>query len=59
LAQQAVDAFDRSQEALVRGDWAAYGEAQAELGAIIDRLAGEALIDDDVADPEAVATPAP
>ena len=59
LAEQAVDAFDRSQDALARGDWAAYGEAQAELGAIIEQLAGEASADDEIANPDEVATPAP
>jgi uncharacterized protein len=35
----ALDAYERGQRALQEGDWAAYGEAQAELGRILDMLA--------------------
>ncbi|MDQ4045273.1 MAG: UPF0182 family protein [Chloroflexota bacterium] len=42
LLEEAVEAFDRGQEALANGDWAAYGEEQARLEAILDMLAGEA-----------------
>jgi uncharacterized membrane protein (UPF0182 family) len=35
----ALTAFERGQEALQRGDWSAYGEAQAELEQILEGLA--------------------
>jgi uncharacterized protein len=35
----ALIAFDRGERALQDGDWAAYGEAQEELGRILDALA--------------------
>src|ERR687898_1594367 len=38
----ALDAYERGQRALQEGDWAAYGEAQAELGSILDTLARSA-----------------
>jgi uncharacterized protein len=41
LASEAVAAFDRGQDALASGDWAAYGEEQSRLEAILDLLAGE------------------
>ena len=41
LLDEAVATFDRSQEALTAGDWAAYGEEQARLEAILDLLAGD------------------
>lgn len=34
----ALDAYDRGQAALQRGDWAAYGEAQEELQTILNAL---------------------
>lgn len=39
LVNQAVAAYTRGEEALARGDWAAYGQAQAELQAALDALA--------------------
>jgi uncharacterized membrane protein (UPF0182 family) len=39
LAEQALAAYDRGQDALVQGDWQGYGDAQAELAAILQRLA--------------------
>jgi len=38
LIQAASEAYERGQAALRRGDWAAYGEAQAELEAILSHL---------------------
>jgi uncharacterized membrane protein (UPF0182 family) len=38
LVQQANDAYQRSQVALARGDWAAYGQAQADLKAILEQM---------------------
>jgi len=38
LIQAASDAYARGQEALRRGDWTAYGEAQAELEGILEHL---------------------
>jgi uncharacterized membrane protein (UPF0182 family) len=39
LAAQAVEAFERGQQALSEGDWAAYGEAQAELARTLESMA--------------------
>nr|MBA3416241.1 UPF0182 family protein [Chloroflexia bacterium] len=39
LAEQALAAYDRGQDALTLGDWQAYGEAQSELATILQRLA--------------------
>jgi uncharacterized membrane protein (UPF0182 family) len=39
LIDLAQAAFDRGQQAMRNGDWAAYGEAQAELEAILAALA--------------------
>jgi uncharacterized protein len=38
LVQQANDAYQRSQDALARGDWAAYGQAQSELESILRQM---------------------
>jgi uncharacterized protein len=56
----ALDAFDRGNEALQQGDWAAYGEAQAELQAILEQLAEEGVFDPAAPpDPVVVGTPVP
>ena len=39
--QQALEAYNRAQEALRRGDWTAYGQVQAELERILRQLAGQ------------------
>jgi uncharacterized membrane protein (UPF0182 family) len=38
LVQQANEAYQRSQDALARGDWAAYGQAQSDLKAILEQM---------------------
>jgi uncharacterized membrane protein (UPF0182 family) len=38
LVEQALAAYDRGEEALARGDWQGYGEAQSELAVILRRL---------------------
>ena len=38
LVDQAVEAYDRGQAALMVGDWNSYGEAQTELEAILEEL---------------------
>jgi uncharacterized protein len=38
LAAQAIVAFEEGQRALAQGDWTAYGEAQAELQAILAEM---------------------
>jgi uncharacterized membrane protein (UPF0182 family) len=38
LTREANAAYDRAVQAQRRGDWAAYGEALAELGRILDRM---------------------
>jgi len=52
----ALDAYERGQRALQEGDWAAYGEAQDELGRILDTLARSAGVPTEP-EPVAVATP--
>jgi uncharacterized membrane protein (UPF0182 family) len=54
----ALDAYERGQRALQEGDWAAYGEAQAELGSILDTLARSAGVPTEP-EPVAAATPVP
>jgi len=54
----ALDAYERGQRALREGDWAAYGEAQTELGDILDTLARSAGVPTEP-EPIAVATPVP
>ena len=59
LVQQANDAYRRSQDALARGDWAAYGQAQADLESILtqmETLTGQAT---PAANQPTVATPVP
>jgi len=59
LVQQANDAYRRSQDALARGDWAAYGQAQADLESILtqmETLTGQAT---PAANQPSVATPVP
>jgi uncharacterized membrane protein (UPF0182 family) len=53
LAQQALDSYERAQDALSRGDWAAYGEEQATLESLLTEIVAEA------AGPEPAATPIP
>jgi uncharacterized membrane protein (UPF0182 family) len=52
----ALDAYERGQRALQDGDWAAYGEAQTELGQILDTLARSAGVPTEP-EPIPVATP--
>jgi uncharacterized membrane protein (UPF0182 family) len=54
----ALDAYERGQKALQEGDWAAYGEAQEELGGILDTLARSAGVPTEL-EPVGVATPVP
>jgi uncharacterized membrane protein (UPF0182 family) len=42
LSEQALIAYQKGQEALQRGDWAAYGEQQAILADLLARLAAAA-----------------
>ena len=39
LAQRAQDVFDEAMDRLRDGDWAGYGEAIDQLGALLDQLA--------------------
>lgn len=55
LAEEALAAYDRGQDALTRGDWETYGQAQQELAAILRQLAG-ATIPEPIA-PGATPTP--
>ena len=59
LVQQANEAYRRGQDALARGDWTAYGEAQADLEEILrqmEELSGAATA---IANDTPVATPQP
>jgi len=40
LADQALQAYNDAETARQKGDWAAYGEAQSRLGAILAQMAG-------------------
>jgi len=54
----ALEAYERGQRALKEGDWAGYGEAQEELGGILDTLARAAGVPT-APEPVTVATPIP
>src|SRR5215203_2146953 len=56
---EAVDAYERGQQALREGDWAAYGETQEELGRILDTLARSAGIPTEPQPESGAATPVP
>jgi uncharacterized protein len=56
---EAVDAYERGQQALRDGDWAAYGAAQEELGRILDTLARSAGIPTEQQPESVAATPVP
>jgi hypothetical protein len=55
----ALDAYERGQRALQEGDWAAYGEAQAELRRILDTLARSAGVPTEPVAAPGAATPVP
>ena len=62
LAEQALAAYDRGQDAIARGDWQGYGAAQAELEQILRQLAAVQTggpPPTDGVDPPVVGTPAP
>ena len=59
LVAQANEAYIRGQEALARGDWAGYGEAQAELGRILNQLESLTAESAPVPSGTPVATPEP
>jgi hypothetical protein len=54
----ALEVFERGNQALQEGDWAAYGEAQEELQQILEVLA-ESESGVQVVVPEAAGTPVP
>ncbi len=41
LIQSAIEAYQQGEQALQKGDWAAYGQAQSRLGKLLDQLNGE------------------
>ena len=41
LIQSAIEAYEQGQQALQKGDWAAYGQSQSELGNLLDQLNSE------------------
>jgi len=57
LAEQALAAFERAQAALQAGDWAAYGQEQTALEAVLRDLAAEGT--PAAGTPEPAATPTP
>ena len=58
LVNEAIAAYERGQAALARGDWAAYGQEQATLEAILRQLvATNVVMPAPAATPEAVAAP--
>jgi uncharacterized membrane protein (UPF0182 family) len=58
-AADALAAFERGQAALSDGDWAAYGEAQAELERILTNLALPAGVESLAPEPAPAGTPTP
>ena len=41
LIQSAIEAYEQGEQALQKGDWAAYGQAQNRLGELLDQISGE------------------
>jgi uncharacterized membrane protein (UPF0182 family) len=41
LAQQALDHYQKAQDALKRGDWATYGQELQAMQQILEQLAGK------------------
>jgi uncharacterized protein len=56
IAAEALDAYQRGQDALRDGNWTAYGEAQARLERLLEDLAGSGPV---IVETEAFATPSP
>jgi len=56
---EALATYERGQRALQEGDWAAYGEAQTELGQILDTLARSAGVPSEPDLEPVTATPVP
>jgi uncharacterized protein len=59
LVEQANDAYARGQDALARGDWVAYGRAQADLAAILAQMESITGAATPAAVEQPVATPVP
>ncbi len=59
LTQQALDAFQKGQDAMQKGDWTTYGEAQQELSNLLNQIAAASGSSDSTAVPESAATPSP
>jgi len=59
LTQQALDAFQRGQEAMQQGDWTTYGETQQELSSLLNQIAAVSGGAEATAIPENAATPSP
>ncbi len=43
--EAAIAAYEQGQEALQKGDWAAYGQSQERLGSLLQELNGKASDD--------------
>ena len=59
LTQQALDTFQKGQDALQKGDWTAYGAAQQELSSLLNQMAAASGSSNATSVPESAATPAP
>ena len=59
LTQQALDTFQKGQDALQKGDWTAYGAAQQELSSLLNQIAAASGSSNATSVPESAATPAP
>lgn len=57
LADEALAAYERAQQALAEGDWATYGQELARMESILQQLAGEEQ--NPAASPSPAATPPP
>jgi len=40
IIQSAIEAYEQGEQALQKGDWAAYGQSQSRLGELLDQLSG-------------------
>jgi len=59
VADAALSAYNEAQAAMARGDWEAYGKAQARLGQLLEQLTGPSSSATPASTPPVPATPKP
>lgn len=59
VAGEALSAYNEAQAAMTRGDWEAYGKAQARLGQLLEQLTGPPNSATPASTPAVPATPKP